>query len=105
MEPPVCPNCGASIPLQGADDEWCEACGKQLPLAVVAAVHAAAKRLRKTQAAAAAAEPSVSDSKPRPRAKRLPGCAVYLFAAAIALVPLAWFAVLPLVFGIVQSPD
>ena len=96
MDFPACPNCGTSIPLQGADDEWCEACGKKLPLAVVAAVHAAAKRLRKAQAAAAAQNPDANASAENPTQtkskKSLPGCAILLFAAAAALAPLAWLA-------------
>jgi hypothetical protein len=98
MDSPACPNCGTSVPLQGADDEWCEACGKKLPLAVVAAVHAAAKRLRKAQAAAAAqnsgAEASATPDQPAlaKSAKRFPGCAIFLFAAGLALVSLTWLA-------------
>jgi hypothetical protein len=101
MNSPACPNCGVSIPLQGADEEWCEACGKKLPLGVVAAVHAAAKRLRKAQAAAEeqadAASPEAPISPAGPTsvkaAKRLPGCSIYLFAAAMILGAFGWFTV------------
>jgi hypothetical protein len=41
-----CPHRDADLPVEGADDEWCEACGKRLPVHVVAAVHAEAKRRR-----------------------------------------------------------
>jgi predicted amidophosphoribosyltransferase len=102
MDSPACPHCGASVPLQGADDEWCEACGKQLPLAIVAAVHAAAKRLRKEQAAAAASQPPApaANSAQKVKAKRLPGCAIILLAAAMALAPLASLALAPVVLWI-----
>jgi hypothetical protein len=100
MNSPTCPNCGTSIPLQGADDEWCEACGKKLPMGVVAAVHAAAKRLRKAQAAAAeepaqSSSPEAHTSPAGPTSvkalKRLPGCSIYLFAAVTLLGACAWF--------------
>jgi hypothetical protein len=41
-----CPNCDADLPLEGGDDEWCEACGKKLPVHIVAAIHAELKRRR-----------------------------------------------------------
>jgi hypothetical protein len=99
---PACPNCGTNVPLQGADDEWCEACGKKLPLGVVAAVHAAAKRLRKAQAAAAeeqahtaGSEAPVTPAGPMSgkAAKRLPGCSIYLFAAAMFLGACGWLTI------------
>jgi hypothetical protein len=97
----ACPNCGTSVPLQGADDEWCEACGKKLPLGVVAAVHAAAKKLRKAQTAAAEEQANAANSEapvsPGPTsvktAKRIPGCSIGLLAAATFLVACAWFTV------------
>jgi hypothetical protein len=101
MNLPACPNCGTTIPLQGADDEWCEACGKKLPLAVVAAVHAAAKRLRKAQAAAAEEQahaanpetPLTTGPTSVKTAKRLPGCTTCLLAAAMILAACAWLTV------------
>jgi hypothetical protein len=102
MDSPACPNCGTRVPLQGADDEWCEACGKKLPLAVVAAVHAAAKRLRKAQAAEASDSPE--SSTPAQSAKRLPGCTIFGISAAIAFLgPLAWLAFVAMEFGKVQQ--
>jgi len=81
----ICPNCDAPVPLQGGDDEWCAACGKRLPLAVVAAVHAAAKRMRLETAAAAGSaddKPKADVTPPqdeRPTfGKRVAGCANYL---------------------------
>jgi hypothetical protein len=70
----TCPNCDAPVPLQGGDDEWCEACGKRLPLAVVAAVHAAAKRMRQAAAAQAAGrdddEKALTPATPAPAQRR-----------------------------------